>query len=341
MLEQALGRLGVELAIDLGTANTRIHARGKGFVVEIPSVVAVERTADGPQIVATGADAKRMLGRTPEHISAVSPIREGVVGDYSLVEELLRDALHQAIGARKMSRGRVLIAVPQATSDVERRAVQELARAMGARDVTLIGKAVAAAVGAELPIHEATGSVVVDIGAGVTEIAVLALGGVVDSTSIRIAGANLDGAITSWVRDHHNVLLGARAAEEVKLTIGCALPRAEAAVARITGRDLGSGIPRELSLSSDDLLRPIQATLQSVVEAVRQILSRTSPEVAGDIAELGLVLTGGTALLPGLAEWIRDQIGLSVVTADDPERATCRGAGALLQTPDILERLAL
>lgn len=341
MLEQALGRLGIDLAVDLGTANTRIFAKGRGVVVEIPSVVAVERTPDGPKVVATGAEAKRMLGRTPEHISAVSPIREGVVGDYALVEELLRDALHQAVGSRKVGRGRMLIAVPQATSDVERRAVQELARAMGARDVTLVAKSVAAAVGAELPIHEATGSVVVDIGAGVTEVAILSLGGVVDSTSIRIAGANLDTAITTWVREHHNVLLGARAAEEVKLAIGCALPRAEASLTRITGRDLGSGIPRELTLSSDDLVRPLQGTVQSVVEAVRQVLARATPEIAGDIAELGLVLTGGTSLLPGLADWIRDQAGLAVVTSEDPERATCRGAGALLAQPDILERLKL
>ncbi len=341
MLEQALGRLAHELAIDLGTANSRVFLRGKGVVVESPSVVAVERSTEGSRVVATGAEAKRMLGRTPEHITAVSPIREGVIADYALVDELLRDSVKQATGSRKASRSRMIICVPQATTDVERRAVQDSARAMGAREVTLVAKSVAAAIGAGLPVHEAIGSVVVDIGAGVTEIAVLSLGGLVDSTSIRVAGQTLDAALMAWVRDHHNVLLGTRAAEEVKLAIGCAMPRLEAAQARFTGRDLGSGIPRELTLSSDDVLAAVRAPLVAIAEAIRQVLARTSPEIAGDIAELGLVLTGGTALLPGIDAWIRDQTGLAVVTAEDPERCTCKGAGKLLEEPDVLARLAL
>lgn len=341
MLDQALGRLGLDVAIDLGTANTRIYQRGKGVVFEAPSVVAVERSSDGNRVVATGVDAKRMLGRTPEHITAVSPIREGVVRDYALVEELLRDSIRQVTGSRRLSRARVMATVPQGTSDVERRAVQEAMRALGARQVTLVAKSVAAAVGAGLPVHDAQGSVVVDIGAGVTEIAVLSLGGLVDSTSVRVAGGTLDAAITAHVRKHHNVLLGARAAEEVKLAIGGAAPRAEAATVRITGRDLGSGIPRELTLGSDNLLDALRGSLTTIVEAIRQVLSRTTPEIAADIAEFGLVLTGGTSRLPGLDAWVRDQTGLEVQVAEDPERCSCVGAGQLLSETDAAERLCV
>ena len=341
MLDQALGKLNTDLVVDLGTSNTRVFARGRGVVVETPSVVAVERSAEGNRVVAVGVEAKRMLGRTPEHITAVGPIREGVVADYALVEELMRSAVAQAAGGRRTGRMRMIVCVPQATTDVERRAVQESARAIGAREVTLVAKSVAAAVGAGLPVHEPVGSVVVDIGGGVTEIAVLSLGGLVDSTSVRVAGSALDAAIAAWVREHHNILLGARTAEEVKLAVGCATPRSEPRRARFTGRDLGSGLPRELTLSSDDLLNALRGPLTAIVEAIRQVLARTSPEIAGDIAELGLVLTGGTALLPGLDVWIRDQTGLAVVVAEDPERATCQGAGALFEQQEILERLAL
>lgn len=342
MIDKTLGRLtGTEIAVDLGTANTRLFVRGRGVAVEAPTVVAVERSQRGNAVVATGDEAKRMLGRTPEHITAVRPIREGVVSDYALVEELLRDCIAHVSSGRRTPRSRMVVTVPQATSDVERRAVQDSARAVGAREVTLVSKGVAAALGAGLPIHDARGTVVVDIGAGVTEVAVLSLGGLVDATSIRVAGDALDAAITAWVKERHNVLLGARAAESVKLAVGCAMPRQEAAIARFTGRDLGSGIPREVALSSDDLIQPLRTALQPVVEAIRQVMARTTPEIASDVADLGLLLTGGSALLPGLDGWLTDQTGLTVAVAEDPTRCSCIGAGLLLAEPDSRDRLAL
>ncbi len=341
MLDQALGRLGLEVAIDLGTANTRIHQRGKGMVFAAPTVVAVERSPQGSQVVATGVEAKRMLGRTPEHIRAVRPIEGGVVRDFALIEEFLRDSIRQVTGTTRLSRARVMATVAQATSDVERRAVQEAMRALGARQVSLVSKSVAAAVGAGLPVHDAQGSMVVDIGAGATEVAVLSLGGLVDSTSIRIAGNSYDDAIVAHTKKHHNVLLGTRAAEELKLAIACASPRTEPAELTLTGRDLSTGIPREVTLTADSLVAPIQNCGQAIVEAIRQILSRVSPEIAADIAEFGLVLTGGTSRLPGLDTWLQEATGLGVHLASDPERCSCLGAGQLLAEPDAAERLCM
>lgn len=341
MLEHAFGRLGLDVAIDLGTANTRIYQRGKGLVFAAPTVVAVERSAEGNRVVATGVEAKRMLGRTPEHITAVRPIQAGVVQDFALVEELLRDSVRQVTGSTRLARARVMATVAQATSDVERRAVQEAMRALGARQVSLVSKSVAAAVGAGLPVHDAQGSVVVDIGAGITEIAVLSLGGLVDSTSVRIAGTSFDEAIVAHTKRHHNVLLGARAAEEVKLAIACATPRTEPAELHITGRDLSTGIPREIALTADSLLDPIRTCSQGILEGIRQVLSRVSPEIAADIAEFGIVLAGGTSRLPGLDRWIREATGLGVQLADDPEGCSCLGAGQLLAEADAAERLCM
>lgn len=341
LLDQALGRLGLDVAIDLGTANTRIHQRGKGMVFAAPTVVAVERSAQGSRVVATGVEAKRMLGRTPEHITAVRPIQGGVIRDFTLVEELLRDSIRQVTGTTRLSRARVMATVSQATSDVERRALQEAMRALGARQVSLVPKSIAAAVGAGLPVHDAQGSVVVDIGAGVTEVAVLSLGGLVDSTSVRIAGNSFDDAIVAHTKKHHNVLLGARAAEEVKLAIACASPRTEPAELTLTGRDLSTGIPREVTLTGDGLLEPIQHCGQGILEALRQVLSRVSPEIAADIAEFGVVLTGGTSRLPGLDRWVQEATGLGVHLADDPERCSCLGAAQILAEPDAAERLCV
>lgn len=345
MLEQAIGRLSTDLAVDLGTSNTRVFVRGRGIVVEAPSVVATDRSAGG-RVVAVGEEAKRMLGRTPEHITAVSPIRDGVIADFALAEELLRDCVDAALQGRRLVRPRMVVCVPQATSDVERRAVQEFARAVGAREITLVAKSVGAAIGAELPVHDSVGTAVIDMGGGVTEVAVVSLGGVVDSTTIRAGGDLLDGAIAAWVRDHHNVLIGGRTAEEVKLAVGSAVPLpasapAERRATRVTGRDLTSGIPREITVTSDDVLTAIRDPLRVVVEGIRQILSRLSPELAGDVADNGLVLTGGTALLHGMDRFIGEQTGLPVVLADDPRRATAMGAGALLDDPESLDRLAL
>ena len=340
MFDQAFGRLGTDLAVDLGTSNTRVFVRGRGIVVETPSVVATDRNAGG-RVVAVGDEAKRMLGRTPEHITALSPIRDGVIADFGAAEELLRDCVDTALQGRRLVRPRMIVCVPQATSDVERRAVQEFARAVGARDIALVSKSVAAALGAALPVHEAVGTLVVDLGGGVTEVALLSLGSVVDSTSIRAAGATLDGAIAAWIRDHHNVLIGARAAEEVKLAVGSARPRPNAAETQVTGRDLTSGIPREVTVRAEDVLAAIRDPLRVVVEGIRQVLARATAEIAGDIADNGIVLTGGTALLGDIDRYISDATGLPVVIADDPRRATAMGAGLLLDDDETLERVAL
>jgi rod shape-determining protein MreB and related proteins len=340
VLEQAIGRLSTDLAVDLGTSNTRVFVRGRGITVEAPSVVATDRNAGG-RVVAVGEEAKRMLGRTPEHITAIGPIRDGIIADFALAEALLRDCVESAVPGRRLVRPNMVVCVPQATSDVERRAVQDFARAVGARHVQLVAKSVAAAVGAELPIHEAVGTALIDLGGGITEVVVLSLGGVVDSTTIRAAGDTLDGAIAAWVRDHHNVLIGGRSAEEVKLAVGCAQTLDTPGTARITGRDLTSGIPREVEVTSDDVLAAVRPSLHVIVEGVRQVLSRISAELAGDIADNGLVLTGGTALLPGFDRFLSQETGLPVVVADDPKRATAIGAGMLLEDPETLDRVAL
>jgi len=340
MFDQAFGRLGSDLAIDLGTSNTRVFVRGRGIVVETPSVVATDRNAGG-RVVAVGDEAKRMLGRTPEHITALSPIRDGVIADFAAAEELLRDCVDHALQGRRLVRPRMVVCVPQATSDVERRAVQEFARAVGARDIALVSKSVAGAVGAGLSVHDSVGTLVVDLGGGVTEVVLLSLGGVVDSTSVRSAGDTMDGAIAAWVRDHHNVLIGARSAEEVKLAVGTASPQSAPAETQVTGRDLTSGIPREVTVRAEDIRTAIQEPLQAIVEGIRQVLARATPEVAGDIADNGIVLTGGAALLRGMDRFLSDTTGLPVVIADDPRRATATGAGLLLDDDETLERCSL
>jgi rod shape-determining protein MreB len=341
VFDQALGRLSTDVAIDLGTSNTRAWVRGRGVVVEMPSVVAVERSGSSGKVVAVGAEAKRMVGRTPENMQAVTPIREGIIGDYALAEALLRDCMSRALSARPLVRPRVLIPVPTTSTDVERRAVQESARSCGAREVLLVTRAVAAAVGADLPIGEASANVVVDLGGGLTEIAIISLGGVVEAATLRVGGTALDQAIAGWIRDRHNVLVGSRAAEEVKLVIGCATRPLSITEVRVTGRDLTTGIPREVLVSSDDALAAVQGPLDRFVEGIRVVLSRLSPELSADVADHGIVLTGGTALLPGLDAWLRERTGVPVVVAEEPRLATILGAGRLLEDAETLDRVLL
>ena len=340
MLEQALVRLASDVAIDLGTSNTRVFVRGRGIVVEEPSVVAVERTGSGSRVLAIGTDAKRMLGRTPEHITAVNPIQYGVVSDFALAESLLRDCFERAVTSRPLIKPRMVVCVAESTTDVQRRAVQESARAAGAREVRLVPKSAAAAVGADLPIRQPTACVIMDIGGGTTEICVISLGGIVDVASIPVAGSALDTAIAAWIRERHNVLVGERAAEEVKLAVGCALPGESSRRTRVTGRDLTTGIPREVEVSSDDIAEGIRAPLLRMVEALRQVLSQLPPELSSDIADHGVMLSGGSAPLPALGHYIGEMTGLAVIQAEDPHRATAIGAGRLLDDPATLDRLA-
>ena len=339
MLDQALGLLAHDLAIDLGTSTTRVYVRGRGIVVEEPSVVAVERTRSGTRVAAIGAEAKRMVGRTPEHITAARPIRDGVIADFELAEALLRACMSLALGNRPIVKPRLVICIPHGITEVERRAVQESARAAGAREVALVGKPMAAAIGAGLPIGDPIGNLVVDVGGGTTEVGVISLGGMVSSASIRVAGDALDRAISEWVRKRHNVLIGERTAEEVKCRVGCAVLPDEVKRVSVRGRDLGTGIPREISVDSADACEALQEPLGQILEALRQTLGSTPPELSADIVDQGLVLCGGTALLPGLSTLIRDQTDLPVVIAEDPRRCAVLGAGHLLEDAEMLSRV--
>ncbi|NOY26470.1 MAG: rod shape-determining protein MreB, partial [Oligoflexia bacterium] len=273
MFDQAIGRLSSDLAIDLGTSNTLVLVRGRGVVVEEPSVVAVQQhgTGSGQQVVAIGAEAKRMVGRTPEHIQAVRPIREGVITNFKLAEVLLKSCVEHALGSRPLVKPRMIVCVPVGTTDVERRAILESARIAGGREVRLVGKSTAAALGADLPIHEATASLVVDVGGGTTEIGLISMGGVVLNTSVPAAGDHLDRALVAIVQQRHNVLIGERTAEDLKLRIGrAALGNADAAQARVKGRDLSSGIPRDVIITSADIVAAFEPVIDQIVDGLRQ-----------------------------------------------------------------------
>lgn len=340
-LDQALGRLGHDLAIDLGSSNTQILVHGRGLVVEEPSVVAVQRGSGGTAVVAVGAEAKRMVGRTPENIQAARPIREGVIADFELAEVLLRSCVERALAGKPLLRPRMLVAVPAGTTEVERRAILESARAAGGREVKLVNKSVAAALGADLPVHEPAASLIVDIGGGCTEVGVLCLGGVVVSASIRAAGDHLDRALVAWIQQRQNTLLGERTAEELKLKIGQAVDSGgPGAQARVKGRDLSTGIPRDVIVSAEDTVQAYRPVLDQILEGIRKVLARTPPELSADILQRGMVLCGGSSLLPGLPELFGEASGLPVVLAEDPRRCTVIGTGELFDDPQTLDRSA-
>lgn len=341
MLDQAFGFLSHELAIDLGSANTLIYMRGRGIVVEEPSVVAVERPRSGARVLAFGLEAKRMVGRTPEHITAIRPVREGVIHDFPLAESLLHACLERTLGGRSLVRPRVVAAVPHGTNEVQRRAVADSARSAGCREVILIDALLAAGLGCDLPVHDPIGSLVVNIGAGTTEVGVLALGGVATSTTLTLAGDDIDAAIAQWVRDKHNLLIGERTAEEIKLAVGCARPPEQRRIIQITGRDLREGIPREINLTSNEISEAIQPPLKRIMDIIQQTLARTGPELAADIFEHGMILCGGTSKLPELDRLLAETTGLPVLVAKDPLRCVAIGAGRMLDEPDLLERAAL
>jgi len=341
VLDQALGRFGNDLAIDLGTSNTLVFVRGRGIVVEEPSVVAVERDDGATHIIAVGTEARRMVGRTPEHIQAVRPIREGIIADFELAEVLLRTAVERALGQRPLVKPRVVVCVPVGTTDVERRAIQESARKAGARDVYLVGKPTAAALGADLPIHEASANMVVDIGGGTTELGLISMGGEVVTASTRAAGDHMDRAIVAAVQQQHNTLIGERTAEEIKLRVGSAQLGAAASEVRVKGRDLGTGIPRDVVVTGAQVAAAIQPVLADIVEGIRRAMNRTPPELCAEIFEQGFVLCGGGALLRGVVEHLRDATGLPVVQAEDPRRCVVHGAGQLLDDAETLQRVTV
>jgi len=329
--------LGRDLAVDLGTANTLVYVRGRGVLLNEPSVVALSATSR--EILAVGSEAKRMLGRTPGGIEAIRPLKDGVIADFESTEQMLRLFIQQVHRRRYFAKPRLVICVPSGITAVEQRAVKEAGYQAGARRVYIIEEPMAAAIGAGLPVHEATGNMVVDIGGGTTEVAVISLGGVVTSLSIRTAGDDLDAAIVTWMKKEFSLMLGERTAEEVKIALGSAFPLATETEADVRGRDLVSGLPRSVPVSSAEVRQALEEPLQDIVDAVRTTLDKTPPELAGDIMDRGLVLTGGGALLRGLDERLRHETGMPVHVAEDPLHSVAIGAGRCVEEFEALRQV--
>jgi rod shape-determining protein MreB and related proteins len=329
--------VGRDMAVDLGTANTLVYVRGKGILVDEPSVVAInEKTGE---LVAVGHDAKQMVGRTPEGITAIRPLQDGVIADFEATEQMLRYFIALVHRRRYLARPRMVVCVPSGITAVEQRAVKEAGYQAGARRVYIIEEPMAAAIGAGLPVHKATGNMVVDVGGGTTEVAVISLGGIVTSLSVRTAGDEVDRAITNWMKKEHALLLGEATAEEVKMTLGSAFPGPEDREAEIRGRDLVSGLPRTVTLRSSDVRTAIEEPVHAIVDAVRVTLDQTPPELAGDILDRGIVLTGGGALLRGLDDRLRHETGMPVHVAEDPLRSVALGAGRCVEEFEALQQV--
>ncbi|GED22143.1 rod shape-determining protein [Halomonas sabkhae] len=335
MFKRLRGLFSSDLSIDLGTANTLIYVRGRGIVLDEPSVVAIRQSGSMRSVAAVGADAKRMLGRTPGNITAIRPLKDGVIADFTVTEQMLQYFIRKVHQSTFLTPSpRVLVCVPCMSTQVERRAIKESAEGAGAREVFLIEEPMAAAIGAGLPVEEAQGSMVVDVGGGTSEIAIISLNGVVYSESIRMGGDRFDEAITAYVRRHYGSLIGESTAERIKEEIGCAYPGGELREIDVRGRNLAEGIPRSFTLNSHEILDALQETLGAIVAAVKSALEQSPPELASDIAERGLVLTGGGALLRDLDKLIAEETGLPVVVAEDPLTCVARGGGKALEMID-------
>jgi len=338
MFRSLMGMFSNDLSIDLGTANTLIYVRGQGVVLNEPSVVAIrqDRGPGGPKsIAAVGAEAKAMLGRTPGNITAIRPLKEGVIADFTVTEKMLQHFIHKVHEARFFRPSpRVLICVPCGSTQVERRAIKESAAGAGAREVYLIEEPMAAAIGAGMPVDEARGSMVLDIGGGTSEVAVISLNGIVYSSSVRIGGDRFDEAIVNYVRRNYGTLIGEATSERIKQAIGSAYPGAEMRELEVKGRNLAQGVPRSFTLNSNEILEALQEPLAGIVGAVKTALEQTPPELGADVAECGIVLTGGGALLRDLDRLIMEETGLPVVIADDPLTCVARGGGRALELLD-------
>lgn len=337
-----LGKFSNDLAIDLGTANTLVYVKGKGIVLSEPSVVAVHLDSRGvKKVLAVGMEAKNMLGRTPGNIIAIRPLREGVIADFDITEAMLRHFILSVHNRRALVRPRIIVSIPSGITQVERRAVKETVESAGAREIFLIEEPMAAAIGAGLPITEPISSMVVDIGGGTTEVAVISLSGVVYAKSVRVAGDQMDEEIVQYMRRRFSLLIGERTGEMIKTTIGCAYPEPELKKVDVKGRDLISGIPKIVEINSEEIREAILEPVSLIVDAIKDALENTPPELAGDIVDRGIMLTGGGALLRGLDILIREETGLPVTIADDPLSAVVRGAGIALDQLDILKEVTV
>ncbi len=338
MLFNALfGLFSNDLAIDLGTANTLIYVKGKGIVCHEPSVVAVRADGKGgKRVLAVGKEAKAMLGKTPENIIAIRPMKDGVIADFEITEAMLKYFIEKVHNRKSFAKPRIVISVPSGITQVERRAVRESAQSAGAREVYLIEEPMAAAIGAGLPITEPSGNMIVDIGGGTTEVAVISLGGIVTSRSIRVAGDVMDEAIVQYVKRKYNLFIGYGTAEAVKIHMGIALPDEERRVMEIKGRDLVTGIPRTMEIVDEEIREALTEPINSIIEAVRVTLEKTPPELAADIVDKGIILAGGGALLRNLDILMREATKLPVTIADEPLLCVARGAGKVLEEIKLL-----
>ncbi len=340
--DSVFGMFSNDLAIDLGTANTVVYQRGRGIVLNEPSVVAVQKDAQGvDRVLAVGAEAKEMLGRTPGSIVAIRPMKEGVIANFQVTEAMLRYFIQKAHNRKTLVRPRIVICIPFGVTEVEKRAVRESALAAGAREVYLIEEPMAAAIGAGLPITEPSGNMVVDIGGGTTEVAVISLGGIVFSKSIRIAGDKMDEAIINYVKRKYNLLIGERTAELIKINIGTAYPLEKEKSMEIKGRDLVAGVPKTITINSEEIREALAEPINAIVEAVRITLERTPPELASDIMDKGIVLAGGGSLLQNLDILLREETGLPVIIAKDPLLCVVLGSGKVLDEIDRLKQLTI
>ena len=336
-MSNALTFLGRDMAVDLGTANTLVYVRGRGIVLNEPSVVALN-TNNG-QIVAVGADAKRMIGRTPGNIVAVRPLKDGVIADFDVTERMLRYFIQKVHKRTRMAKPRIVVAVPSGITGVEQSAVKEAGHQAGARKVYILEEPMAAAIGSGLPVNEPTGNMVVDIGGGTTEVAVISLGGIVTSQSIRIGGDELDEAVITFGKKEHSLLLGERTAEEIKVALGSAFPSAEEPNAEIRGRDLVTGLPKTVVISASEVRRALEDPINLIVDAVKSTLDKCPPELAGDVMDRGIALTGGGALLRGLDQRIREETGMPVHIGDGPLESVVLGAGKCVEDFETLRQI--
>ena len=321
--------LGSDIGIDLGTASILVYVNGKGVVLKEPSVVAFDR--DTNRIKAIGEEARLMLGRTPGNIVAIRPLRQGVISDYTVTEKMLKYFINKAVGKQRFRKPLISICVPSGVTEVERKAVEDAAMQAGARDVRIIEEPIAAAIGAGIDIARPCGNMIVDIGAGTTDIAVISLGGTVVSTSIKIAGDDFDEAIVRYMRKKHNLLIGERTAEDIKIQIGSAFPRPEVQTFDVRGRNLVTGLPKTITVTSEETEEALKDATSKIVEAVHSVLEKTPPELAADIADRGIVLTGGGSLLYGLEELIESKTGITTMTAEEPMTAVAIGTGKYVE----------
>ncbi len=331
---------GKDMGIDLGTANTLVHLKGKGVILTEPSVVAIQN--DNGRVLAVGDDAKRMIGRTPGNIIAIRPMKDGVIADFDVTQAMLNYFINKVLGPRTpFMRPRVIISIPTGCTTVEERAVKEAALQAGAKEAYLIEEPMAAAIGAGLPVYEPTGNLIVDIGGGTTEVAVISLGGIVTAKSVRVAGDNMDTDITQHLKKNYNLLIGERTAEDIKISIGSALWEGDEEYYEVRGRDLVSGLPKTIKVSSSEIQEALKETVDHIIEGIKVCLEKTPPELASDIIDRGIVMAGGGALLKGLDKLISQETNIPVYACEDPLLAVARGTGKVLENIEVLKRVLI